>query len=130
MLLKLVREGLGRTVVFVDRITRPTPIQRTPEAQQQVEHSLGNLALYQYFACPFCIKTRRALHRLNLPLELRDAQNDPIHRSTLGRDGGRIQVPCLRIDSADGTEWLYESGDIIRYLEHRFGAAAPAEQTG
>ncbi|MBK1631244.1 glutaredoxin [Thiohalocapsa halophila] len=130
MLLKLVREGLGRTVAFVDRITRPTPIQRTPEAQQQVEQALDGLALYQYFACPFCIKTRRALHRLNLPLELRDAQNDPAHRSTLERQGGRIQVPCLRIDSADGTEWMYESNDIIRYLEHRFGAVAPAEQAG
>jgi glutaredoxin len=129
MLLKLVREGLGRTIAFVDRITRPTPLQRTPEAQQQVEQAISGMALYQYFACPFCIKTRRALHRLNLPLELRDAQNDAEHRGTLAREGGRIQVPCLRIDSAEGTQWLYESDDIIRYLEQHFGAA-PAVQAG
>ncbi len=130
MLLKLVREGLGRTIAFVDHITRPTPMQRTPEAQQQVEQALDGLALYQYFACPFCIKTRRALHRLNLPVELRDAQHDPVHRGTLEREGGRIQVPCLRIDSAEGTQWLFESDEIIRYLEGRFGATAPAQQAG
>jgi glutathione S-transferase len=88
------------------------------------------MALYQYFACPFCIKTRRALHRLNLPLELRDAQHDREHRATLAREGGRIQVPCLRVDSADGTRWLYESDDIIRYLEDRFSAGAVAESAG
>lgn len=130
MLLKLVREGLGRSIAFVDSMTRPTPLQRTPEAQRQVEEAISGMSLYQYFACPFCIKTRRALHRLSLPLELRDAQNDPEHRSTLEREGGRIQVPCLRIDAADGTRWLYESADIIHYLEQRFGAAAPAEQPG
>jgi glutaredoxin len=130
MLLKLVREGLGRTVAFVDQVTRPKPMQRSPQAQRQVEEAIGGMALYQYFACPFCIKTRRALHRLNLPIELRDAQNDLEHRNALASEGGRIQVPCLRIDNADGSQWIFESNDIIAYLERRFGADAPAEQTG
>jgi glutaredoxin len=130
MLLKLAREGLGRTIAFVDTITRPAPMQRAPEAQQQVQEAVRGMALYQYFACPFCIRTRRAMHRLNLPIELRDAQNDPEHRATLAREGGRIQVPCLRIESADGTRWLFESDDIIRFLEERFGAGAPTEQAG
>jgi len=31
-------------------------------------------------------------------------------------------VPCLRIEKADGAvEWMYESADINRYLERRFG---------
>ena len=130
MLLKLAREGLGRTIAFIDQLTRPEPMQRTPEAQQQVAEAVSAMSLYQYFACPFCIKTRRALHRLNLPIELRDAQNDPEHRATLAREGGRIQVPCLRIDAPDGTEWLFESNDIISYLDGRFGANAAAEQVG
>jgi glutaredoxin len=130
MLLKLGREGLGRAVAFIDQVTRPTPMQRSPDAQQQVNAAVSGMALYQYFACPFCIKTRRALHRLNLPIALRDAQRDPEHRATLGREGGRIQVPCLRIDDGDSTLWMYESDDIIRYLEGRFGAAAGAQQPG
>jgi glutaredoxin len=124
MVLTLIREGLGRTVAFFDRITRPTPMERSAEAQAAVNDATRGMALYQYFACPFCIKTRRTLHRLNLPIELRDAQNDPVHRAALHQEGGRIQVPCLRIDAADGSRWLYESNDIIRYLEERFGAEA------
>ncbi|WP_058555909.1 glutaredoxin [Thiohalocapsa sp. ML1] len=130
MLLKIAREGLGRAIAFIDHATRPTPMQRTPEAQSQVAEAVASMALYQYFACPFCIKTRRALHRLNLPIELRDAQRDPEHRATLAREGGRIQVPCLRVDGPDGTQWLYESNDIIGFLQARFGADAVAEQAG
>jgi glutaredoxin len=126
MLLKIAREGLGRIVVFIDRITRPTPMQRSAEAQQAVDIALQDTALYQYFACPFCIKTRRAIHRLNLPIALLDAQNQPQHREALAQGGGKIQVPCLRIGADGDSRWLYESGDIIRYLEQRFGPdAAP-----
>jgi len=121
MVLKIIREGLGRVVVFVDQVTRPRPMTRPPETQRAVDAAVQPMALYQYFACPFCIKTRRAIHRLNLPIALRDAQNDPEHRAALAADGGKIQVPCLRIDDDSGTRWLYESGDIIAYLEQRFG---------
>ena len=124
MLLKIIREGLGRTVAFIDQVTRPAPMTRPPEVQRDVDAAVQPMALYQYFACPFCIKTRRAIHRLNLPIALRDAQNDPEHRAALATDGGKIQVPCLRIDELSGTRWLYESSDIIAYLEKRFGANA------
>ncbi|MGB5734002.1 MAG: glutathione S-transferase N-terminal domain-containing protein [Thiohalocapsa sp.] len=122
MLLKIVREGLGRAVAFVDQATRPTPMARPPEVQRRVDIEVRSMALYQYFACPFCIKTRRAIHRLNLPIELRDAQHDPEHRAALAADGGKVQVPCLRIDEGGDTRWLYESTDIIAYLERRFGS--------
>ena len=35
-------------------------------------------------------------------------------------NGGKVQVPCLRIDSAGEVSWLYESNDIINYLEKHF----------
>jgi len=32
--------------------------------------------------------------------------------------GGKGQVPCLRIEHENGSvEWMYESVDIIRYLQ-------------
>ena len=35
--------------------------------------------------------------------------------------GGRLKVPCLQIREADGQErWLYDSKDIVSYLEGRF----------
>lgn len=35
--------------------------------------------------------------------------------------GGDLKVPCLRIEDAEGdVRWLYESGEIVGYLEGRF----------
>ncbi|MDF3852182.1 hypothetical protein [Achromobacter denitrificans] len=33
-------------------------------------------------------------------------------------------MPCLRIEEAGGTRWMYESSDIIAYLEQRFANVA------
>jgi len=121
MILKLLREGLGRVIVFTDFLTRPKPLQRSTTAQESAEREANHLALYQFYACPFCIRTRRAIHRLNLPIELRDAQKDQQHRADLLAGGGRIKVPCLRIGEGGETRWIYESEDIIAYLDDRFG---------
>lgn len=120
MLLKALRIGLGQLVVFGDWISRPPKLARSPEAQAQVEQATADLALYQFHACPFCVKVRRNLHRLNLPVELRDAKNDAQHRQTLEQQGGRIKVPCLRIEENGQSTWLYESKAIIAYLDQRF----------
>ena len=74
--------------------------------------------MYQFFTCPFCIKTRRAIKRLSLNIETRDALGHAPSRQQLLEGGGVIQVPCLRITTEDdGVEWLYESNEIIKYLE-------------
>jgi glutaredoxin len=127
MILKLLREGLGRFVVLIDALTRPEQIQRSEAAQREVDAAAGKLALYQFHACPFCTKTRRAIYRLNLPIELRDAQNDAAHREALAAGGGKIQVPCLRIQEEGGERWLYDSGAIIAFLEGRFGSDPDVE---
>lgn len=126
MLLKALRNGLGQLIVLGDAATRPKPIERSNEAQARVESELATLSLYQFQACPFCVKVRRSLHRLNLPMALRDAARDPTHRADLEQQGGELKVPCLRIASDDGDRWLYESDDIIAYLEARFGAEPSA----
>lgn len=95
---------------------------RTPEEQARVEREASGLALYHTPFCPFCIRVRRALRRLDLPLTLRDVSEDPEHAQALVEGGGQMQVPCLRIGGEAGADrWLYESADIIRYLEERFG---------
>ncbi|RMR60023.1 Glutaredoxin [Pseudomonas cichorii] len=66
------------------------------------------------------MKTRRTLRRLNVPVALRDAKNNENDRQTLLNEGGRIKVPCLRIQEGDTTTWLYESKAIIGYLDQRF----------
>ena len=89
------------------------------------------MALYQFKACPFCVKTRRAMKRLGLKIELRDARDNAQWRQQLLLEGGQVQVPCLYIpeDGAAG-RWMYESGDIIDYLEQRFGLPVTSGQGG
>ncbi len=121
MIVKAVRNGLGRLIILGDFLTRPKPATRSSEDQQAVDEAAKSLSLYQFYACPFCVKTRRAMRRLNIPVELRDAKSNP-HRETLFTEGGEIKVPCLRIDEGGDTQWMYESSDIITYLENRFGS--------
>jgi len=120
MLMKALRVGLGQLVILVDFLTRPSKKKRSQEAQAAVEASAKDLTLYQFHACPFCVKTRRTLHRLNVPMALRDAKNDPVHRQALLEGGGRVKVPCLRIEEDGKVSWMYESKAIIAYLDKRF----------
>ncbi|GAA6186575.1 glutathione S-transferase N-terminal domain-containing protein [Aliiglaciecola sp. NS0011-25] len=123
-LVNFVRNFLGCIIALVDIITRPQKQKRSAQAQQQVEQEIQSMALYQFFACPFCIKTRRALHRLNLPIETRNASKGSEFRTELEQQGGKTKVPCLRISQDDKDTWMYESNDIIGYLEQRFGAVS------
>ncbi|MDM8349697.1 glutathione S-transferase N-terminal domain-containing protein [Pseudomonas sp. sp1636] len=123
MLIKALRIGLGQLIVFLDFITRPRKTRRAPAAQAAVEQAATGLALYQFHACPFCVKTRRTLHKLNVPVALRDAKNNEQHRQTLLKHGGKIKVPCLRIEENGQSTWLYESKAIIAYLNERFATA-------
>lgn len=122
MFIKALRVGLGQLVILIDFLTRPTKKKRSPAAQAAVEQSAKDLTLYQFNACPFCVKTRRTLRRLNVPVALRDAKNSDIDRQTLLNEGGKIKVPCLRIEEGDKTVWMYESKVIIDYLNQRFAA--------
>jgi len=122
MLMKALRVGLGQLVILVDFLTRPSKKKRSPEAQAAVDESAKDLTLYQFQACPFCVKTRRTLRRLNVPVALRDAKNNELDRQTLLTEGGKIKVPCLRIVEAGQTVWMYESKVIIDYLDKRFSA--------
>lgn len=123
MIVKALRVGLGQLIVFGDWISRPAKQKRDAAAQARVDEAAKSLALYQFHACPFCVKTRRNLHRLNVPVALRDAKNDPVHRQALLEGGGRVKVPCLRIEEEGQVTWMYESKDIIAYLDKRFATA-------
>lgn len=120
LLINLIRNLLGGIIAAIDFVTRGTKLKRTKEAQQQVEAELEKLSLYQFFACPFCIKTRRAMYKLNLPIVKRNASQGSPYRDELLQGGGKIQTPCLRIEKDNSVEWLYESSEIISYLEKRF----------
>ena len=121
-MLKLIRWLLGRLILILDWLFSPTPVQRTAEQQQQVDAAVKNLSLYQFKACPFCVKVRRTMRRLNLAIPICDALNNETCRSELLNEGGQIQVPCLKIRDDNGqVKWLYESSAIVDYLNSEFG---------
>jgi len=124
MLMKALRVGLGQLIIIGDALTRPRRQRRSVDGQARVAKEAGQLSLYQFQACPFCVKTRRTLHRLNVPMTLHDAKNDPVERERLLVGGGKIKVPCLRIEEKGQTRWLYESKAIIAYLEGKFAKIA------
>ena len=118
---KTIRAILGPMLLFADWITSPKGMVRPAEQQSQVDRETQNLVLYEFRTCPFCIKTRRAIKRLSLNIERRDTQHNPEHRQQLFDGGGQIKVPCLRIvDETGADKWMYESDDIIHYLQERF----------
>ena len=99
-------------------------MKRDAKAQAEVDAKTQSLSLYQFKACPFCVKVRRAMKRNSLNIELRDAKAEGIHRQTLAAEGGRVKVPCLRIEQGDNVTWLYESNDIIAFLENEVASKA------
>lgn len=119
---KIIRLILQPIILFIDWLTRPAWPKRSEAEQKLMDDKTSNLALYQFHACPFCIITRRAMRRLGLNIQLRDAQNDPLWQQELIEQGGKRQVPCLRISDENGrVEWLYESKEIRQYLEQQYG---------
>ncbi len=120
---RLVRLVVGPILLFLDFVTSPKGIERPQAEQAEIDRKTKSLVLYQFRTCPFCIKARRAIKRLSLNIELRDAQFDETHRQALLAGGGTIKVPCLKISEEDGNErWLYESDEIIAYLQKHFSS--------
>ena len=75
-----------------------------------------DLELYKKDTCPYCQRVYKTLARLDLRVRMRDIRQDASALETLVRVGGKKQVPCLFVDGKP----LYESDDIIRYLEATF----------
>ena len=121
-MMNVIRNVLGALIVFLDRVFAPRlEVSRTPAEQTRVDHEVSALQLYQFAGCPFCVKVRRAAKRLGLQLVLKDARHDEKAKRELIEGGGEFQTPCLRIASPDGqVRWLYESSDIITFLEERY----------
>ncbi len=121
MFFKTLRLMLTPIMLLWEVLSTPKGVVRPPELQQKIDQQSQQLALYQFKTCPFCIKVRKEMHRLSLNIELRDAQKDPQHREALLQGGGKVKTPCLRITDEQGnSQWMYESADIIQYLQKRF----------
>ena len=120
----IIRFILGKLILFFNWAFPPKSVKRDPAQQAIIDKQTAGLTLYQYRACPFCVKVRRQMKRQSLNIGLRDVKRDEGAGEELLSGGGDLKVPCLRIEDGDGeVQWMYESGEIIGYLEGRFASA-------
>lgn len=121
--MRIIRNILGQIILFFDAVFPAKPeVVRSADKQALVDAETRNMKLYEFKACPFCLKVRRATRRLGLTIETRDALKNETSRNELMQGGGRVKVPCLKIEEQGKTTWMYESSDIVAYLNQRFAS--------
>jgi glutaredoxin len=121
--MKAVRWFIGRIILFLNAVFSPKAIERPDDEQKKINSAMRKLSIYQYEACPFCVKVRRFMKAQSIDLPLKDAMKEPA-RSELLKGGGKAQVPCLRIENEDSSvKWMYESSDIVAYLQGKIAGA-------
>lgn len=82
------------------------------------------LELFKFDSCPYCRKVMKVVDRLKVPVTMRDTMEDESAQRKLLEVGGDDQVPCLFIDGKP----MYESDDIVEWLEKHFLAAGPGKK--
>ncbi len=119
--MSIIRWLLGSLILVLNWVFTPRSIKRDTQAQAAIDKQTSQLTLYQYKACPFCVKVRRAMKRQGLDVEVRDVKRSAAAKSELLAGGGTLKVPCLRIKQGERVaQWMYDSQDIIGYLEKQF----------
>ena len=78
--------------------------------------SRTRVVLYQSPFCYFCQKVMMFMRQKGIELETRST-SEREHAMALRAGGGKTQVPCLLIGEGHNAKWLYESDDMIRYLQ-------------
>jgi glutathione S-transferase len=95
---------------------RPTRGRRARAASTPAQP----LELWSFEQSPYCRLVREALCELTLPYRLHNVGKGSAARPALQAIAGRIRVPYLR-DPNTGKA-LFESADIVAYLEKTYGA--------
>jgi glutaredoxin len=123
--MKFIRWFVGKILLTLNACCRPKAVTRDAPDQARVDDMTQHMRLYQFEACPFCIKVRRAMARMGLTITTHDVNRSPEHEAELIQGGGKRKVPCLRISRPEEAEqWVYQSSDIITYLEQAVGTTA------
>lgn len=106
---------LSKILNSLSSLTSQKNESNTPDITPDFE----DLALYYRTTCPFCRFVMSFMKSNNIVLDMRNITTEQTHLDALVQQGGKRQVPCLRIRNEHGDKWLYESADITDYLEKR-----------
>ena len=119
--MSFIRWFVGKIILFINALTLPKPISRGKIDQKRIDEVTEYLTVYQFEACPFCVKVRRFIRKNSLKINLKDAKNNKTFKSELVNEGGKHKVPCLKIEKINSKPvWLYESTEIIKFLKKEF----------
>lgn len=80
------------------------------------------MKLYVKTGCPYCIRVLAVLKSSQVPYEEKNIGDDAVADELVSL-GGKRQVPFL----VDGEVSMYESQDIINYIEAKYGIAEEVE---
>lgn len=108
--LTTVRSGLASAARPFGRSAKPSQAPKEP------------LELYSFEASPFCRIAREALSSLEIPYVLHNVAKGSSKREAYVARSGKMMVPFL-VDPNTGTS-MFESADIVAYLERTYGAAS------
>lgn len=86
------------------------------------------LELWNYEASPYCRLVRERLGALGLPYLSRNLARHSPRRLSFEQQFGRIQFP--RLADLDTGVALFETADILAYLEQTYGSESSMEQPG
>ena len=96
-------------------IARPSRFRATPSKAPKAA-----LELWSFEASPFCRIVRESLSRLELPYVLHNVAKKSQKRDAFVAKSGKMMVPFLVDPNTDTA--MFESADIVRYLERTYGA--------
>lgn len=86
------------------------------------------MTLYYKPTCPYCQRVLGVVEDLGIQLTLKDIIADEANAAELVEKGGKRQVPYL-VDEDRGVS-MYESGDIIAYLEEHYPQGTRKSEMG
>lgn len=95
---------------------------RVLEGLEEREQPPALLELYNMEASPYCRKVRERLNELNLDYLTLNVGKNSARREELKERGGKVMVPFLVDPNEDHA--LYESDQILAYLDHTYGPTA------
>lgn len=110
--------GLGPLTLASSGLASLARIGRGARARPSREPA-QRLELWSFEASPYCRLVREVLCELELPYLLHNVAKGSAKREAFVARSGKMQVPWLR-DPNTGRE-LFESADIVRYLEATYG---------
>ena len=90
---------------------------------KKILRKIENHYLYYYSSCPFCFRVQIMMTKLGIDIERRNIHQGDEHFEALSQGGGSGMVPCLRIEKEGRAQWMYESADIVSYLEENYAAS-------